>query len=82
LGDFSDSAQLRASEGADGVSQIAGENTPVARRLTSVSLADVAPFVALEAGVDEAAARRLLPFVARALGLSEGELAAALRRAL
>jgi hypothetical protein len=38
--------------------------------------------VALEVGVDEAAAQRLLPLVARALGLTERELAAAIRRAL
>lgn len=53
-----------------------------AHALGHPSISDVAPFVALEVGVDEAAARRLLPFVARALGLSERELAEALRRAL
>jgi hypothetical protein len=73
---------LRAIDAETDHPHFAGESTHVAPRLTSVSFADVAPFVALEAGVDEDAARRLLPFVARALGLTERELAAAIRRAL
>lgn len=40
-----------------------------------VELVDVAPFVGLEAGVDEGEALRVLRVVARELGVSERELA-------
>ncbi|MCA9616145.1 MAG: hypothetical protein R3B99_13485 [Polyangiales bacterium] len=45
-----------------------------------MTLADVAPFVGLEAGVDEESALRVLRVVARELGVSERELAGRLAR--
>jgi hypothetical protein len=72
----------RGIESPDGTPCFPEETGVQAHALGHPSISDVAPFVALEVGVDEAAARRLLPFVARALGLSERELAEALRRAL
>lgn len=72
----------------------AGESSPQVHDLgqprfsSSERLSDVAGFVALAAGVDEDAARRILAMVRDALvdepelGVTEAELAAALRRRL